>query len=71
MFKLQIANGGIGYQINFGNYINVHAKNDIQAINVLKHYFMKKHNKKDCPSCFSDNLERAKNYYKKHHLKEV
>ncbi len=33
---------------------SIYANNEEEAINSLKHYFMKKHNKKKCASCKSD-----------------
>lgn len=41
----------VGYKIRFGNRSSVKAKSDLEVIEALKHYFMKKHNKKRCPCC--------------------
>ena len=49
MFKLM--GQPLGYKIFFGSRVSVFARNDEEAINCLKHYLMKKHNKRKCPSC--------------------
>ena len=50
MFRLEQESQG--YKIYFGDRNTIKAKNENEAINALKHYFMKKHNSRKCPSCY-------------------
>ena len=48
------------FKISYGQRVKNYAKNKIEVVNAVKHYFAMKHNSKQCPSCKEEYNETEK-----------